>query len=178
LVLVSLSLVLTSCGTNATTDVTCDNGDTLILSAQAVPEATMLPCVVGFPTGWTSGGYVAKTGDVRFWMDHDRAGAHAVQVMLSSGCDVSTAESLGPAATSPDADLFEARDMLSPPSGKRFFVFEGGCVTLGYDFSDDVGIELLDEGQASLMLVPRSALVSKVAERGVVLCGAGAPACD
>jgi hypothetical protein len=88
-VLVCLAIALAGCGTSTSNEVTCEAGDTLVLSAQAVPSATMLPCVMAFPTGWTFGGYVAESGRVRYWMDSDRAGTHAVEVELTEGCDTS-----------------------------------------------------------------------------------------
>lgn len=172
-------LLLPACATSAKHSVLCEGGDdVLLLSAQAVPDATMLPCVIAYPTGWSHGGFQARTGSVRFWMDSDRAGDHAIEVELSEGCDTSEAIELEP---DPDtgARRFDHRTASEPGlSGSRFLVFEGGCVTIRYRFDEGAGPELLEEASASIILAPRSLLVTAAEEkRGLVLCGAGAPPC-
>lgn len=172
-------LSLAACATSTSHAVTCEGGDdVLLLAAQAVPEATMLPCVIAYPTGWSHGGFQAQTGSVRFWMDSDRAGDHAIEVELSEGCDTSDAIELEP---DPDtgARRFDHRTESEPGlSGSRFLVFEGGCVTIRYRFDEGADPELLEEASASIILAPRSLLVTAAEEkRGLVLCGAGAPPC-
>ena len=173
-------LLLPACGTSTSHSVLCDGeGDTLILAAQAVPGATMLPCVENYPAGWSDGGFRAKTGSVTFWLDSDRAGLHAVEVELSDGCDTAAAAELDPDPES-GAQRFERRLAPEPAlTGRRFFTFEGGCVTLRYAFAGGAGVDLLDEAEASLGLVPRAALVTLLQDRrDLVLCGAEAPPCD
>lgn len=166
------------CGTSTTNEVTCEAGDTLVLSAQAVPSATMLPCITSFPTGWTFGGYSAETGSVRYWMDSDRGGVHAVEVELTDGCDTSGAVGLGPLAGFEGVEGFERDLTTDPPSGVNHFTFEGGCVTLSYNLAEDASPELVTEVVASTAFVPRDVLVTKMRDdRGLVLCGAGAPDC-
>lgn len=177
-VLVCVAIALAGCGTSTSNEVTCEAGDTLVLSAQAVPSATMLPCVTAFPTGWVFGGFVAESGRVRYWMDSDRAGTHAVEVELTEVCDTSGAVATGPHPGFEGVEGFEGPATVDPPSGVRFFTFTGGCIALRYDFAEGSAPELVSEVVENTAFVPRTVLVTKMGEdRGLVLCGAGVPEC-
>lgn len=178
-VAVSTLVLLSACGTSSNKDVLCEGGDDLlILTAQMVPSATMIPCLTGYPTGWAPGGFRAETGSVTFWLDSDRAGIHAVEVELSERCDTSGATELDPDPNS-GARRFEQPTTPQPElSGRRLFLFDGGCVTLRYEFETDTGSDLLEEAAATLALVPRGVLVTALKQkRDLVLCGADAPPC-
>src|SRR2546430_2394040 len=68
---------------------TCGTGHSMILSAQAVPSAAMLPCLAALPSGWSIGGADIASGKVRLWLDSDRAGTHAITVTFTATCDTS-----------------------------------------------------------------------------------------
>ena len=44
---------------------TCGTGHSMILSAQAVPSAALLPCIAALPSGWTIGGADITSGQVQ-----------------------------------------------------------------------------------------------------------------
>src|SRR5215469_16717943 len=69
----------------------CGTGHSMILSAQAVPSAALVPCVAALPSGWHTGGADIVSGRARFWLDSDQAGSRAVTVTLSATCNVSGA---------------------------------------------------------------------------------------
>src|SRR6266487_2605967 len=50
----------------------CDTGHSMILSAQAVPSAAMLPCIAALPSGWSVGGADISSGKASLWLDSDR----------------------------------------------------------------------------------------------------------
>ena len=52
----------------------CGTGPTLILSAQAVPSAAMLPCITALPPGWHAGSADIASGHAQFWLNSDLAG--------------------------------------------------------------------------------------------------------
>ena len=56
----------------------CGTGHSMILSAQAVPSAALLPCIAALPSGWSIGGADIASGKASFWLDSDRAGPRAV----------------------------------------------------------------------------------------------------
>src|SRR5439155_434694 len=60
----------------------CGPNHAMILSAQAVPSATALPCLSTLPSGWTYGGGDIHSVRARFWLDSDQAGVRAVTVTL------------------------------------------------------------------------------------------------
>ena len=70
----------------------CGTGHSMILSAQAVPSAAMLPCIAALPSGWSIGGADIASGKVRLSLDSDRAGPQAITVTLTAACDTSGAQ--------------------------------------------------------------------------------------
>src|SRR5439155_7068607 len=56
----------------------CGTGHSMILSAQAVPSAAMLPCVAALPSGWSIGGADIASGKTSLRLDSDRAGTAAM----------------------------------------------------------------------------------------------------
>ena len=52
----------------------CGTGHSMILSAQAVPSAALLPCIAALPSGWSIGGADIASGKTSLWLDSDRAG--------------------------------------------------------------------------------------------------------
>ena len=58
----------------------------VILMAQAVPTASQLPCVDLLPAGWSVSDIFVRNGRVRFSLDSDRVGTHAVRVVLERFC--------------------------------------------------------------------------------------------
>ena len=176
-----VSMSLAACGTTASNVILCDGGeDTLILTAQAVPSATMVPCITAFAAGWTYGGFLAESGMVRYWMDSDRAGIHAIEVQLTERCDASGAVEVDTGPEVSGVRRFEQPISLEPRlSGLRFFTFTGGCVTFRYDIAEGAPSTLLLEADLGMTLIPRSTLAAALAEsRDLILCGAGAPPCE
>ncbi|MGH3173593.1 MAG: hypothetical protein ACRDPF_06970, partial [Streptosporangiaceae bacterium] len=72
----------------------CGTGHSMILSAQAVPSAAMLPCIAALPAGWSIGGADISDGHTRLWLDSDRAGPRAITVTLTATCDTSGAHQI------------------------------------------------------------------------------------
>ena len=72
----------------------CGTGHSMILAAQAVPSAALVPCVAALPAGWQVGGADIASGHARFWLDSDQAGAGAVTITLSATCDASGARQI------------------------------------------------------------------------------------
>jgi hypothetical protein len=67
----------------------CGRLHPMVLSAQAVPSAPSVPCVRALPPGWHFEGFVARSGQVTFWLRSDLAGKRALQVSLVPTCSVS-----------------------------------------------------------------------------------------
>ena len=69
----------------------CGTGPAMILSAQAVPSAALLPCIAALPPGWHPDGADIASGHARFWLDSDLAGRAAMTVTLTAACDTAGA---------------------------------------------------------------------------------------
>ena len=90
----------------------CGTGHSMILSAQAVPSAALLPCIAALPSGWSIGGADIASGKTSFWLDSDRAGPRAVTVTLTAACDTTGAQQIP--SDQPGARRFERPLSLVP----------------------------------------------------------------
>jgi hypothetical protein len=93
------TMVVSGCDTSQYPLVSCTSRSRqtiLVLEAQAVPSATLMPCANPLPGGWSVGGFEVRSGLARFWLDSDRAGARAAEARLTSSCDVAGATQLPP----------------------------------------------------------------------------------
>jgi hypothetical protein len=173
-----VATILTGCVTASDVRPDCRGEEwVLTLAAQAVPSATILPCLDALLSGWGFSGSQIVDGSVRFWLSSDRAGIQAVRVELTESCDVSGAVEVIPGIDEAGTRRFEEPLSLSPGySANRFYTFLGGCVTVQYRFGASDPTLVLQADQA-ISFVPRTELVDRLAELGLVLCGAGAPDC-
>jgi hypothetical protein len=147
------------------------------LAAQAVPSATLLPCLDVLLTGWDFGGSQIVDGSFRFWLGSDRAGIQAVEVELLPECDVTGAIEVVPSPDEAGTRRFEKPLSLGPSfAADRYYVFPGGCVEVEYRFGSDDSTLVLQADQA-ISFRPRRDLVERLEREDLVLCGAGAPPC-
>jgi tRNA A-37 threonylcarbamoyl transferase component Bud32 len=154
---------------------TCGTGPSMILSAQAVPSAAMLPCLAALPSGWSTGGADIASGHIRFWLDSDRAGPQAITVTLTATCDTSGAHQIP--SDQPGTRRFEHALSLIPRfSDLRLYTFPGGCVTYRISFTPGASPIMADAASSALSFQPRSALVEFIQRtQDLTLCGRGAP---
>ena len=152
----------------------CGTGHSMILSAQAVPSAAMLPCLAALPSGWSIGGVDISSGKVRLRLDSDRAGPAAITVTLTATCDTSGAQQIP--SDQPAMRRFEHPLSLVPQfSDLRFYTFPGGCVTYRFSFAPGASPVLAGAADSALSFQPRAALVDFVRRtEGLALCGRGA----
>ena len=152
----------------------CGTGPSMILSAQAVPSAAMLPCIAALPSGWSIGGANITSGHARFWLDSDRAGPGAITVTLTATCDTSGAQQIP--SDQPGTRRFEHPLSLLPRfSDFRFYTFPGGCVTYQFAFTPGASPVLAGAADSALSFQPRSTLIDYVRRtEGLALCGRGA----
>jgi hypothetical protein len=152
----------------------------LVLAAQGIPSAAYVPCIENFPVGWTFGGSEAKSELFRFWLDSDRAGVQAVEVILERSCDTRGAvEVPSPPGAPMEVQRFEKPLSLRPRFAlDRFDVFPGGCVTYRFQFESGAPPALVFEVNEALSFVSRALGVRLIREEvGLELCGAGARPC-
>jgi hypothetical protein len=112
---------------------------------------------------------------VRFWLNSDRAGTHAVTVTLQGPCGGGG----GLEVPSDEVDVTRFDDVTTLPprafTALRTYVFPGGCATYRFAFARGVSSTLAVDMDAALSFVSRASLVEYVAEKqGLTLCGTGA----
>jgi hypothetical protein len=102
----------------------------VVLMAQAVPSAPVLPCLRQLPTGWRFAELDVRNGAAEFTLASDRAGPRAVIVRLTATCDVTGAS----AGNSDEPGLL--RYERTGPGGNMdtvHYVAAGGCITYRFD---------------------------------------------
>ena len=127
----------------------CGTGPAMILSAQAVPSAAMLPCIAALPSGWHADGADIASGHARFWLDSDQAGPAALTVTLTAACDTAGARQIP--SGQPGTQLFERLLSRAPRySALRYYTFPGGCVTYQFSFAPGASPTLADAAGSAL----------------------------
>jgi hypothetical protein len=172
--------VLPACASRQFHQVTCELDDpSMVLAAQAVPTASLLPCIEDFPVGWIFGGSEISNGLSSFWLDSDRAGFQAVRVQLTETCDVSEAVEVTPGQDEAGTRRFEEPISLRPRFvANRYYVFEGGCVTYRFAFNPRIEPALAVDIDEALSFRSRLLFVERMRETvGLELCGFGASPC-
>jgi hypothetical protein len=175
------AMLAPACGGLYPQEPTCGakNTSALILTAQAVPSATLVPCIAEFPSGWSYDGSRIRSGSAQFFLNSDRAGFHALEITLTEACDVSNAVEVTAAGGVPGVRVYEEPISLPPTfQVNRYLRFPGGCVTNRFRFATGASATLALEAQQALSFVSRSVLVKQAKEEtGLILCGAEAPPC-
>jgi tRNA A-37 threonylcarbamoyl transferase component Bud32 len=157
----------------------CGTGNLMILTAQAVPSATAVPCIASLPAGWKLGGVYIRQHKAQFWLDSDRGGPRAVDVTLHpAGACVVTGATEVPSDQA-GARRFERPERLPPDlRSTRYYLLEGGCVVYRFAFHGAANASLMFAAESALAFQPRAELVQEVRERaGLRLCGTEAPPC-
>jgi hypothetical protein len=150
----------------------------MVLEAQSVPSATYLPCIAELPIGWRFGGSQVRDGGTTLWLDHDRAGFHAVEVALSPRCDVAAAVRVPPAPDEVGMQTYQRPESLDPFIGTRSLLFPGGCIEYRYRFAEGSASALVIEADRALSSIARAQVVDRVRQDlDLSLCGAGATKC-
>jgi hypothetical protein len=141
-------------------------GTTLVvLMAQAVPTASQLPCIELLPAGWSVSDIFIRNGRVRFSLDSDRVGMHAVQVVLERFCTLGNVTRV----PSDHPGTRRYQEVISIEPGRRYrgavyYLFPGGCVTYRLDFRSDEQARPLTEVSLALGFVPRDAVRKTVSD--------------
>ncbi len=147
----------------------------MILAAQAVPSAALVPCVGVLPAGW-SVYYSAEivSGHATFWLDSGVAGSQALTVTVSATCDLSGATQVR--SDQPGTRRFDRPLSQRPQFAElRFYTFPGGCVSYRFHFTDGGSPLLVNEASGAVDFMPRARLVAYVRHtEGLALCGRGA----
>ncbi len=180
LLVAAMAAAVSGCGVQPHEQIACKSGDSAIflLEAQAVPSATLLPCFFPLPAGWRYGQSEVRSGFVSAWLDSDRVGDRAVELILTRTCNVSRAIRV-PLAHTPRG-LLRYDEPADPRarSSISYFQFPGGCVTYRFSFTRQTAPTIFAEADTFLGFTPRKLYVKSLRDQeGLTLCGAEAPSC-
>jgi hypothetical protein len=104
----------------------------LVLSAQAVPTAQLVPCLRSVPAGWTVHDFSAKRGNSRISLDLGKSDENAVTVTLTRSCDIGGARRI-PTDEPGTVRFADPQNDAPGVRGTTFYVFHGGCVVYDFD---------------------------------------------
>jgi tRNA A-37 threonylcarbamoyl transferase component Bud32 len=148
-------------------DALCERMEVMWLQAQAVPTAELVPCVASLPVGWSFGLLTVNNGRSTMTVDHDRAGAKAIDLRFADSCDVNGATEVG-------ADVAGARRYeRGPVEGTDLIltwyeVFPGGCTVAklsSRNAAPDVLEDLTAQAPRVVGFVPRAELARVLDDR-------------
>jgi hypothetical protein len=181
LLIMAVILLLPGCHASSYPQMSCAHDsrqNILHLVAQAVPSATLVPCIETLPQGWTYGGSEVRSGFVHFWLDSDRVGIKAFDVTMTRACNVAGDARLPLDDAEAELRLYEEPTAMHPSTTVRHYVFPGGCVTVRYSFTQQDAPSIFAEAAHLLGADTRSWYARDIRdETGLTLCGAGTPPC-
>jgi hypothetical protein len=141
----------------------CADLEPLWLQAQAVPSASLVPCVELLP-GWRMLGANARNGWSGFTLDHDRAGNRAVVVRLTPACDPTGATQLP--SQWPGVRHYEQTERRTDRFSATWYdQFPGGCVTSRLASTSDLDGAFATQAPRVLGFATRQALQQALAQR-------------
>jgi len=142
-----------------------DAGNGVILMAQSVPTAIWVPCIrSALPLGWGFSYLEARNGVARFWLDSDRDGTKAVEVRLTPSCDTAGATRIP--SDREGMERLERVARMSPTYvGERFYLFDGGCLMVGFALRGESPGEALALASQVVGVVAREDLEAQVREQ-------------
>jgi hypothetical protein len=149
----------------------------IVLIAQSVPSATLVPCLEAVPTGWSFEDSDVERNQTRMWLSSSAIGNTPVELRFTAQCDTARASQL--VAEDPGTNEYWEIDNPHPFRGSLFVVFEGGCVQIIHSFAANAPGSLSLEADNAFSFVPRTVVAQAVQQEfGQTLCGAGAPPCE
>jgi hypothetical protein len=143
--------------------VACEEGDDgmpsngVVLMAQAVPTATWVPCLDTMPLGWHLSDMDVDRDTARFWLDSDRDGVRAIEVRLTESCTTDSATEI-PSDREGMRRLEQVTQVSPRFVGRRYYVFDGGCITVLFTLRGENRAEPLAVATQGLGAVSRNDL--------------------
>jgi tRNA A-37 threonylcarbamoyl transferase component Bud32/membrane-associated phospholipid phosphatase len=135
----------------------CAPHEPLLLMAQSVPTASLVPCIEILPAGWTLGDMVVGNDRSRFTMTSDRGGVLVVE--LTASCDLGGTVEL----TSEQPGARRYLRVERNPAGvamTRAYTFQGGCITQRLTTPAASGQHLAGESSFALGFATRDDLAA------------------
>jgi tRNA A-37 threonylcarbamoyl transferase component Bud32/membrane-associated phospholipid phosphatase len=145
-------------------NLSCNDLEPLWLQAQAVPSASLVPCVRFLPVGWSVAQVTVNDGRSVITLDHDRAGAAALVVRLTAVCTPSGAVE-GPSAMAGVRHYQGIESTTGEFTATWYDQFPGGCVTSRLHLTTDPNGEFAAQAPQVLGFTTRQALQEALSQR-------------
>jgi hypothetical protein len=132
----------------------------LVLMAQSVPTAEVLPCLRRLPEGLSVGGFSAREGETRMWFVVGRESRTALTVTLQRECDLTDfteEQSETPGALRFDQEASSGAVLR----GSRAYVYPASCLRYDYALLDASALSVL---RSAVGTIERTEVAHKVAE--------------
>lgn len=143
----------------------CFGDGPVLIVAQSVPGASLIPCLDSLPAGWVVASTVIDQDGSVVRFDSDRAGAGAARLSYAETCEIGDAVPQLNDIADVEAELYRRPERMTPGfREQKYYVFSGGCVWWEFDFDDDVSSTLSVELGSRLQLVSREALNENIRE--------------
>jgi hypothetical protein len=144
----------------------CSTGDEvsdeLILEAQSVPSAQLLPCLAELPPDWMVTEFRVRDGETSIGLTAQEGAGGVAHATLTEDCDTSdaTEEFSGKESTRLFVTISRAgEDALI---GTHYYTFAGGCVTYSFDLRGDGKGALYAEARSAIGFTPRRSIEAGV----------------
>jgi hypothetical protein len=137
----------------------CAPHEPLLLMAQSVPTASLVPCVENLPAGWSLDAVVAGNDRSRFTLISDRGGVLVAE--LTASCDLTGVVELTSERPGARRYLRLERDAAGVAM-TRVYTFPGGCVTQRLVAPEANRRQLASEASFALGFTTRDVLAAAV----------------
>ena len=149
----------------------CEGDDnTLVLMAQSVPTASLVPCITQLPSGWSVMSNEVKMGATAVQFGNTANGSPSgVKLRFTAECDIGDAVEVP--SDEDEAQRFETvEEVTAGYRGTRYYVFDGGCVTLNFDLPGEGWSAVVNDSSSAMTFAPREDIEEYVREhsRGVI----------
>jgi tRNA A-37 threonylcarbamoyl transferase component Bud32/membrane-associated phospholipid phosphatase len=135
----------------------CAPHEPLLLMAQSVPTASLVPCVEILPAGWTLGDVFVGNERSRFTLTSDRGGVLVAE--LTASCDLAGSAEL--TSERPGARRYlRIERNAAGVAMTRTYTFPGGCVTQRLAAPEASRQQLAGESSSALGFTTRDALAA------------------
>jgi hypothetical protein len=132
--------------------------------AQAVPTASLVPCVAAVPAGWAIHSFDARDGKGDFVLSSDLSGSRAVEVVLTASCDVRGATRV-PTDQASTSRFERVLSLEGGYSGTRYYVFRGGCVRYVFHLKGAARAAPVNDVSLAVSFVTRDQLRKEIIRR-------------
>lgn len=143
--------------------------NTLVLMAQSVPDAELIPCIEAMPAGWMIRSTEIKSGGVRTVFGDASGGPYVVQMDFVAACDIGDAVEV-PSDEEGATRYEDIEDVDEGYRGDRYYTFEGGCVHYRFELGGEGWSAVVNDAAAATTFASRESLSEYVRAntRGVV----------